>query len=256
MNELVRDLWKARILGSTISADRSDLPTSLEEAYEVQMGLTDLSGFTRCGYKAGATSEEAQHLLGSGGPVLGVLLEPFVYTSPARIEIFSRHEPAVEGEFVFRFARDLPRRTEPYTASEVAAALDAVAGGIEVVGTRFSGGLEGKGLLLTTADAGVNVALVTGPWVDFSGQDLCRYGVTMNLNGKIKGYGDGSRAMGNPMHVLLWIVNQRSQLSVGIKAGNVVTTGTCTGICSVRAGDIACADFGVLGTVIVEFRSF
>jgi 2-keto-4-pentenoate hydratase len=65
---------------------------------------------------------------------------------------------AIEGEFVFRLGRDLPSRPETYTMSKVVTAIDGVAGAIEVVRTRFSGGLGGKGRLLTTADCGVNIA--------------------------------------------------------------------------------------------------
>lgn len=253
MKDLAQDLWDARRLGHTISPARSDLPKTLEEAYEVHYALAELSGFPRCGYKVGSVSTEAQQLLGTDEPGLGVLLAPFVHASPARIEIFPQQMPAVEGEFVFRFGRDLPPRAEPYTIPEISDAIDAMAGGIEVVGTRFSGGLGGKGRLLTTADSGVNIALATGPWVEFSGQDLRSHRVTMTINDDLRGSGTGARALGDPLNVLLWVANHQSKCSVGIKRGEIVTTGTCTGIDPIHQGDFARADFGALGAVIIEF---
>jgi 2-keto-4-pentenoate hydratase len=92
-----------------------------------------------CGYKVGSTSREAQHLLGTDEPGAGPLLGPYVHVSPALVSIVPAHMPAIEGEFAFRIGRHLPARREPYTMNEVAAAIDGVAGAIEVVGARFSG---------------------------------------------------------------------------------------------------------------------
>ncbi len=254
LSDLARELWEARRLGHTLDATRSDLPKTLGEAYEVQEAIVELSGLARCGYKVGSTSKEAQRLLSTDEPGMGVLLAPFVQKSPARIKIVPEQMPAVEGEFGFRIGRDLPWRAEQYSLAEIADAIDGVAGAIEVVGTRFSGGLEGKGRLLTTADGGVNIALVTGNWMKFTGQDLREHGVTMTVNGDLRGSGTGSRALGNPLNVLLWLVNRQSNRRVDLRAGEIVATGTCTGLDLVQPGDVVHADFGIFGSVVVEFE--
>lgn len=138
--------------------------------------------------------------------------------------------------------------------SEVVSAIDGVTGAIEVVGTRFSGGLGGKGSLLTTADGGVNIALATGPWTNFAAQDLRQHAVNMTINGVEKGAGTGSRALGDPLNVLLWLVNHLLARSMGLRAGDIVSTGTCSGLDSVHPGDVARADFGTLGAVEIEFK--
>ena len=254
LENLARQLWDARRLGHTIDASECDLPKTVDEAYAIQDALVQLSGLHRCGYKVGSTSKEAQRLLGTDEPGIGTLLGPYVHASLAHIMIAPGHMPAIEGEFAFRLGRDLPSRLEPYTMSEVADAIDAVAGAIEVVGTRFSGGLAGKGRLLTTADCGVNIALVTGVWTRFSGQDLRQHAVTMTINGVEKGAGTGSRALGNPLNVMVWLVNHQSTRRVGLKAGEIVSTGTCTGVDPVQPGDLARADFGTLGAVEIVFK--
>ena len=253
MNSLAQDLWDARRLGRTISPARDDLPATQDEAYEVQDAIAELSGLPRCGYKVGSTSKEAQLLLGTDEPGSGVLLAPYVHQSPVRIGIVPEQMPAVEGEFAFRLGRDLPPRAEPYTITEVAEAIEGVAGAIEVVGTRFSGGLDGKGRLLTTADGGVNIALATGRWAEFSGQDLRAHRVAMTINDDLRGAGTGSRSLGDPLNVMLWIANRQSD-RVGLKAGEIVSTGTCTGLDFVQPKDVARADFGALGAVVIEFE--
>jgi 2-keto-4-pentenoate hydratase len=251
--ELAHMLWDARRLGYTIDAAACQLPRTKEQAYAVQDAIVELSGLRRSGYKVGSTSQEAQHLLGTDEPGAGVLLRPYVHASPAKVTLVPANMPAVEGEFAFRLARDLPPRAFAYTFAEVASAIGGVAGAIEVVGTRFSGGLGGKGRLLTIADCGVNIALVTGPWAAWSGQDVRSHQVTLTINGIEKGSGTGSRALGDPLNVLLWLANHQSARGLGLMAGEIVSTGTCTGLDAVHPGDLVQADFGTLGTVAISF---
>jgi len=253
LDDLARQLWNARRFGRTIDAAGRVLPKTKEEAYAIQDAIVQLGGLRRRGYKVGSTSKEAQRLLGTDEPGAGPLLDPYVHTSPAVISIVPAQMPAIEGEFAFRIGRNLPSRPEAYTMSEVVSAIDEVAGAIEVVGTRFSGGLGGKGRFLTTADGGVNIALATGTWVSFAGQDLRQHSVTVTINGIERGAGTGSLALGDPLNVMLWLTNHQSARCVGLKAGEVISTGTCTGLESVRPGDIARADFGTFGVVDIRF---
>ena len=69
-----------------------------------------------------------------------------------------------------------------------------------------------------------------------------------------RGTGTGERALGDPMNVLLWLANQQSAAGRGLKAGEIVSTGTCTGLDPVRPGDRVQADFGDLGRVEIFFE--
>jgi 2-keto-4-pentenoate hydratase len=255
MSELARRLWEARRSGGVVHADDVAHPRSNEEAYAIQHEIAAISGLAARGFKVGSTSLEAQRLLGTNEPGSGLLLAPYVYESPARISIAPAHTPAVEGEFAFKLGRDLPPRASPYALDEVADAVAAVAGAIEVVGTRFSGGLAGKGRWLVTADGGANIAFVSGRWRQASRPlDLRAHAVTMRINGAVRGTGTGDRALGDPLNVLLWLANQQSAQGRGLKSGEIVSTGTCTGLDPVRPGDRAQADFGDLGTVEISFE--
>jgi 2-keto-4-pentenoate hydratase len=254
--ELARLLWSARLSGGVVDSASVTLPRGMDEAYAIQAEILRISGHRACGFKVGSTSVEAQRLLGTNEPGSGVLLTPFVHYAPATVALSDAHLPAVEGEFAFRLSKALPPRAEAYDREEVASAIGAMAGAIEVVGTRFAGGLQGKGRLLTTADGGVNIALVLGPWFsDWRRWDVPRHAVSMTVNGSLKGQGTGARALGDPMNVLIWLANQQSRFGRGLDAGAIVTTGTCTGLDPVRIGDRAMADFGELGTVAITFTA-
>jgi 2-keto-4-pentenoate hydratase len=56
------------------------------------------------------------------------------------------------------------------------------------------------------------------------------------------------------MNVLLWLANQQSKQGYGLNSGDVVSTGTWTGLDPVQPGDRVRADFGNLGAVEIVFE--
>lgn len=247
-------LWEARRDGGVVDPADVKEPENDIESYAVQDEIVRLSGQPARGFKVGSTSAEAQKLLGTSEPGSCPVLAPYYFEAPAEITLVPTHMPALEGEFAFRLGRDLPAREAAYDVADVRDAIDAVAGAIEVVGTRLKGGLAGKGRFLVTADSGANIALVVGPWQsDWQNIDLKAHAVAMHVNGEIKGAGTGKRALGDPMNVMVWLANQQSKRGRDLKAGAVVSTGTCTGLDPVALGDQVVADFGTLGPVEITF---
>jgi 2-keto-4-pentenoate hydratase len=252
---LAQHLWDARCKGSTINPSEYRLPASKEEAYAVQCEIVALSGSQRSGYKIGSTSKEAQLILGTNEPGAGSLVRSFLYKSPAQVCVVSDHCPAVEAEFAFRLGKNLLPRAAPYTVEEISLAIECVAGSIEVVGSRFAGGLRGQGRFLTTADGSANIALVLGRWHQWQEQDLRQHAVTMTIDGVSQGTGTGERVLGNPLHALSWLAGSLSDTGRGLEAGEIVATGTCTGLDMVAPGVTAIADFGSFGCVEVDFTA-
>ena len=250
MADLAEKLWQARSDGAVIAPAELTEPNTSEAAYAIQQRIVQLSGHAVVGFKVGSTSAEAQRILGTDEPGSGLLMAPYHYTSPAHIDIVPEQMPAIEGEFAFRLGSDLPPREADYSYQEVRSAIAAVAGAVEVVGTRIAGGLAGKGRFLVTADGGANIALVTGAWQqDWREIDLKAHRVQMSINGTARGSGEGARALGDPINVMVWLAAQQSRFGRGLKAGDIVSTGTCTGIDAVKPGDNVVADFGTLGRV-------
>ena len=71
-------------------------------------------------------------------------------------------------------------------------------------------------------------------------------------DGETVAEGVGANALGDPLNVLEWTANHLSALGDGIKAGEVVSTGTCTGVTPIAPGETLIADFGTLGCVEVR----
>jgi 2-keto-4-pentenoate hydratase len=250
MLTLAERLWQAREQGSIVGLADVVEPANLQQAYGVQNQIVRLAGHTVVGFKVGSTSKEAQHLLGTSEPGSGPILAPYLHLAPARVAIVPTQMPAVEGEFAFRLGRTLPPREAAYRIEELAEAIDGAAGAIEIVGSRLAGGLAQKGRHFVTADGGGNIALITGPWTsDWRAFDLKAERVVMRINGKERGRGEGARALGNPLEVMVWLANQQSRFGRGLKIGDVVSTGTCTGLDEVKPGDQVVAEFAALGSV-------
>lgn len=250
---LAEALWTAQCDGTLVEITETQKLHTEAEAYAVQADLIQRSESEVVGWKVGGTSREIQERLGIREPMSGALLERFSHPSPAIVPVFSAHGPHVEAEFVFRLGESLPARTAVYTPDEVRNAVDAVCPGIEIVGARIPGGLGGAGALMIIADSGVNIAFVYGaPVVEWQEIDLGRQQVRMNINAKSYGVGCGTDVLGHPLAALTWLVNWRSNLGFGLNAGDLVSTGSCTGLAPVRPGDEAMADFGPLGNVRVQ----
>lgn len=250
--DLANQLWAARRDGGTVDLDAVTLPPSLDDGYAVQAAVDGACGAPVAAFKIGSSSKASQEKLGTDEPWFGAVAQPFMAASGAVVPSVA-HTLAVEGEFALRLSADLPARASDYEIADVRAAVDQVAGAIEVVGRRFEGGPEGGAMLpLLVADGGVNVALVVGKARAFTpDMDFRDHGVVMRINGAERGKGVGSMALGDPLNSLLWLVNGLSRRGRGLMAGQWVSTGTCTGIEAVAPGDRAQADFGDLGVVEV-----
>ena len=245
---LAQLLFDASTKGGLVPRSQGDCLDSVEAAYQAQRIATGLAGLPRGGWKVGATSVEPQRLLGATEPATAPMARANCHRSPATVAVFPNQSPCIEGEFAFRFARPLPPRAESYALQEVLDSIESVMPAIEVVGCRFEGGFDGLGALRLVADATAHTSFVYGePTKDWRNMDLRAHRVALHRNGQLIAEGVGANVLDGPLSVLLWTANHLSRLGDAIEAGEIITTGTCTGITPVQPGDTAVADFGSLG---------
>ena len=251
---LSRRLWEARRDGRQIQVDDQDRPRDEASAYAVQQGATEASGYEIAGFKIGATAQVAMDLLGVSGPFFGPLYREAFRENDANISLPMVHSPGIESEFAVSLAADLPRRAEAWTKEEVEAAVAWVGPAFEIVGTRLESGLPGAGML-AIADGGANIDFVRGPsGTAWRNADLSAHPVTLRINGaEIASGHSGMLVFGDPVSGVVWLANHPQLGARGLKAGDVVTTGTCTGITRLSPGDEAEADYGALGKVRARF---
>ena len=252
-NDFATRLWRARTRGGVLLRAAADGLDSVTAAYGVQSRMATLAAMPRAGWKVGATSKAPQKLLGTDGPATAPMFRPFCFESPAEVAVFANQDASVEGEFAFRFARDLPPRPGAYGLDEVLAAVDVLVPAIEIVGCRFEGGFAGLGAIRLVADMTAHTAFVSGPkTAEWPKLDLRSHTMSLYKNGKLVAEGSGANVLDGPLSVLQWTANHLSRLGETICAGEIVTTGTCTGVTPVVPGDTVAADFGNLGHVELQ----
>lgn len=249
MSSLANRLAAARLEGSTVTSSEAEAPSNATEAYALQAEVFAHLGPASDAWKVGSTSPESQAKLGTTEPGSARVPARFRFYSGDAAPVFAAHDLWIEGEFALRLGDDLPPREAPYTRGEVIEAIDGVAPSLEVVGSRLVEGIAQGGRFRVTADGGANVTLNTGEVItDWRRFDLPSHMLHLFQNGREVASGPGGRALGDPVNVMLWLANHLRE-SEGLKAGEMVSTGTCTGLIRVVPGDILVADFGAIGSV-------
>lgn len=235
-------LVEARRTGRLIEALASP-PASVAEAHAIQDRVTALLGEPVGAFKANAPPDAE--------PTRGVIYARMIRPSPARIAPAEVPHLGVEGEVAFRFTRDLPARDAPYARDELEAAVVALPA-IEVVSGRYRDP-RSRPPLEQLADSIINGAFVPGAEApDWRRLDLPRLHVTLLVNGEAVVDQDGGHPTGDPLGVALALVNMMRGAG-GVRAGQVVTTGSWTGLRFLKPGDRCAVRFGGLGGAEVTF---
>ena len=122
---------------------------------------------------------------------MGIFFRRSAAASPGRLKANDFFMRVIEAEFAFQMARDLPPVSKPRGRNEVAAAVEGVLPGIEIVDSRFDDWTT-IGALSLTADNACNAAWVRGAllkdWqsIDLGGSGGAAFG---EWAGASRGYG-------------------------------------------------------------------
>lgn len=248
-----RTLAAARRSGQRITALPDDaIPQNLDDAYQIQDLSVTCAGAAIGAWKVGATHPNAQAGLGVPGPVASRLASGIVHKAGHTLDDTFLIR-GLEAEYAFLLRADLPPADAPYTRAQVADAIASVHPAIEVVDTRFTTPQRAP---LAIADNVNDGALLYGPGLsDWRTLDIVGAPVTMAVNGEVVVRGSGAEVLGDPLASLMWLVNEHAAVREGLRAGQLITSGSCTGLHPAPAGCTATASFEGLGELSVRFAS-
>ena len=244
--EAVRIFAEARRSSVRIAAlPASARPADLAEAHAIQDATATALGDPVSGWKVAITP--------AGEVMRGAIFRSRMLASPAVLPASVVPLLGIEAEIAFRFERDLPPREAEYSEAEITEATTALAA-IEIVDSRFQN-YKDTPLLDRTADCMSNGALVSGTArPDWRMIDLAGLAVTLTVNGEVVIQQTAGHAAGNPIRPAVPLVNALRQAG-GVKAGQVITTGTYTGLVFVKPGDHVVAAFAGFGTAEIRFET-
>ena len=227
-------------------------PRDAATAYRIADGVALRLGLPLGGWKIGATSPKAMEMMGLAEPFIGRIFTPEILHSPARYALLGSTNTLVEAEYVAILARDLPARGRPYDRAEVEQAVASVHVGMEIAQPRYRSAMATDAFSVM-ADNGSNAGEVIGAAVaDWRRADLAGQAVAIRVNGATITEGHGGNVMGHPMNALTWLANQRISCGDWLRAGQVISTGSCAGVAWLKPGDRAEADFGPFGIATLD----
>jgi 2-keto-4-pentenoate hydratase len=245
--ELARELARARDEARVLDvAPWRDAVRSMDDAYAVQTELAKLPGNAVRGWKVTALTPDQQRGFNSTRPVAGALFADHFHLAPAPLTLSKFIASVIECEISFRLGRDLPQRSTPYTDAEIADAIDALVPCYEFPDNRVPA--DAPDVLKLADDMG-NGAFVAGePVTNWRKINLSQIEIVLTLDSAEIARGSAARILGNPLKAVTALANAQPLPAGGLKAGQIVTTGTCTTPLALARGAYA-ADFGVLGMV-------
>lgn len=243
-NPIAQRLLAARRGGPRVRAE-DGVPADAAAAYAVQEAtLAQLGRATA--WKVGAKTARDE-------PTCAPLPASGVLASGASLAGPEWQLRAIELEVAVRLGRDLPA-SDASDLARVSAALDAMLPAIEVVETRLADRQQGAPLL-PLADLQSHGALVLGtpvPWRP-DALDLRTLAARVTFDGAVAADTRGGHPTGELLPLLAWLAVHAAARGRPLRAGDIVTTGSCTGMQSAPAGAAVHGDIAGLGTVSLRF---
>jgi len=221
----------------------------------VVLNLEYSLGWEGAGWKVGAASLDVRKAENIPEPSPGRLFTRSVMHSPAEVpsDFFVNYR-LCECEFAYQFGVDFPVRVNPYTEADVRAGVEFLAPVIEIGDSVFEDWYSLSGYFGGMYDNAGGAAFVVGnKFKDWQDIDLPNANLDLYVNDNYIKSGQGFQAMGHPITSATWMINWLRERGRYVKAGEFISTGTCTGHCFVQVGDLVSVDFGDLGLVEAKF---
>lgn len=238
-----KQLLAMRSNGGSVTTDFVDAhPLTAAEGLQVQDTVAKAVGPIGGWKVAPSSTPEA--------PSFGAVFAADIYGASESFEAGRFRAMGIECEIAFRMGKDLTGGS--YTRDQVADAIEALVPLVEIAESRL---VDRKAASIgwPLADGGGNGAFLIGEeisdWRAVSTQDQP---VTLTFNGKVM-----AEAAGNPqpdlVAIVTLLVNQAGTLCGGVRAGQIVTTGSMTGNIAAQPGTEVVATFKNLGVLSAKF---
>jgi 2-keto-4-pentenoate hydratase len=243
----VQQLLEARRSGVQMTPAFA-LPTGAEgraAVFAIQDGVIKATGPV-AGWKVGAGSPTAE-------PNPAPLLAGAVVPSPALFDGKAMHMIGVEIEIAFHIARDIAARSSPVAREEALAAVGDACVAMEACDTRLAD-FKQVGPEWLLADNQGNHGLVVGDSIPhWRTLDWASLHVRHSVDGKTVVDQTGGLKSVDPTRPLAWMIDHAVRFRGGIARGQVITTGSWTGLPFYPPGTCARGEFAGLGAVEASF---
>ena len=257
---LARELYDARKSRVQLRHFSRRYPEmTIDDGYAIQrawVALEQADGRVIKGRKIGLTSRAMQQASQISEPDCAPLMDDMFFEQGGDIPIQRFIAPRVEVELAFVLGK--PLQGPGVTLFVVLAATEYVCPALEIIDARieqFDRDTKAmRKVFDTISDFAANAGIVLGGRpVRPDAVDLRWVGAMLFKNGVIEETGLAAGVLNHPATGVAWLANKIAPQGVGLKAGDVVLTGSFTRPTTAVAGDNLHADYGSLGTVSFRF---
>ena len=232
-------------------------PENPDRAYDVQdlvHRVLEPDIGPRTGYKIGCTTKVMRTYLGIPSPCSGGIFARTTHESGVTLRPADFVRVGIECEIAVRLAHDIDPREAGIAAADLRHAIAAYMPAIEVVDDRYED-WRTIGTPTLIADDFFAAGCVLGTPVDPSDTaDLATMVGRTLVNDVEVGRGMGSEVMGHPYAALAWLADHLARRGSGLRAGDVVLTGSLVQTVWLEPGDAASVSISGLGDVALELR--
>ncbi len=248
------ELYEAFLCQSTLQPLLEREPEiTIEDAYNIQLRFVQRrvdAGEKIVGKKIGVTSKPVQDFLGVFQPDFGQLTSDMVYAEGEIIDLGSLIQPKAEAELAFVLKQDL--NGPGITAMDVIRATDYVVPCFEIVDSRIKDWkIKIQDTVADNASCGVYV--LGNSKGDPRKLDITMAGMVLEKNGELLSTSVGAAVQGSPVNAVVWLANTLGELGIPFKAGEVILSGSQSGLIPVVDGDELVCTVGGLGSCSVKF---
>lgn len=233
---------KAKTPGASIP--ESYRPTDTDSALAIQDRVLELLGETVGGWKCGVPNPLT-------GPIVAAIpTSAILHSSPCAVP---GAKGQIEPEIAFVIAHDLPPRATPYSDAEIRAAIGEARMVLEFITTRYADKASATPPEIL-ADSYNHHGLLIGPVIPHAlDHPLERLHVTIqSAAGEALFDKERGHPSGHPMKAFTWLVHFLNGRGQGLKAGQIVTTGSYAGIVEAPLGVPIQVRLDSLGSLEVE----
>ena len=236
----------ARLAARALPDYPGPLPEDLAEAYARQDAAIALWPDGIAGWKVGGVAEVWAARFGESrllGPVFRRHLWRAREDAVMPLPISPQGFAAVEAEYVFVLAADVPPKPTDRTLSQAADLVAELRVGIELAGSPLAT-INELGPAVVVSDFGNNAGLLVGPPIaDWRSRPLASLTCEMQVGGRTVGRGGAVSVLGGPLAALAFALGCCARRGRALRAGDVVSTGASTGIHPLQVGEEARATF-------------
>ena len=227
-------------------SSRDVLPADTAAAYRVQdLTVAELGSIG--GWKVGAKNASSEPAC-APLPLAGLLPSGSTLTGP------EWPWRGIEVEAALRLGRDLDPAGQWLSPDELAPFFDAVLPAVEVVETRLIDRASSDPLC-QLADLQSHGALVLGTPSALAPRqlDLTTLQAQLWFNGQVTASTVGGNPAADVWRLIAWLALHCAQRGLPLRAGQIVTTGSCTGLLPAPEGAQIKAEVSELGRVELRF---